>query len=308
MMKYIIGIDGGGTKTECVVADLSGKIFHSNLGKPSNFLAIGIDAAVRNLFNLVESSLFKIEANFTEIEILLIGTAGAGRKKDATLLEDKFIEYANTEGININSVKIVSDAQIALEGAFSGKPGCIIIAGTGSIIIGKDNKGLIHRSGGFGRLIGDEGSGYSIGKKALSLTAKELDGYYKTTLISKLICTKFKVSSLQDLISTVYKKDFDIASVATLVLKAANENNATAIQILNEEADELLVQFRSLLKKMSMGKTELVFSGSLISNNNIYSELLSKKIAKNFPSVKIKNPDYSPVEGAIALAKDILNA
>ncbi len=84
-MKYIIGIDGGGTKTECAVADLSGKILHSNLGKPSNFLAIGIDAAVKNLFELIEGSLFKIEADFTDVKCFVIGTAGAGREEDASI-------------------------------------------------------------------------------------------------------------------------------------------------------------------------------------------------------------------------------
>ena len=115
-MKYIIGIDGGGTKTECAVADLSGKILHSNLGKPSNFLAIGIDAAVENLFELIEGALFQIESDFSDIEALLIGTAGAGREEDARLLESKFNDYTQGYGIKLKSVKVVSDSRIALEG------------------------------------------------------------------------------------------------------------------------------------------------------------------------------------------------
>ncbi len=99
-----------------------------------------------------------------------------------------------------------------MEGAFSGKPGCILIAGTGSILFGKDKNGLMHRNGGFGRIIGDEGSGHSIGRKGLSAVAKELDGRGKSTLITKMLNKKYNISSASDLIINVYKNNFDIAS------------------------------------------------------------------------------------------------
>lgn len=306
-MKYIIGIDGGGTKTECAVADLSGKVLQRAFGKPSNFLTIGVDAAVENLFELIEGILFKIEADFGDVKMLLIGTAGAGRKEDAGVLETKFNDYTMREGIKIKSVKVVSDARIALEGAFGGNTGCILIAGTGSILFGKDKNGFIHRNGGFGRLIGDEGSGYSIGRKGLSSAAKELDGRGESTLITDLLNNKYNISSAPDLIINVYKNNFDIASAAEVVLSAAGENDAVALQILNEETDELLLHINAVMKKMKSIKLDIAFTGSLITNKNTYSDLLRKKIDNNLPSIKIKEPDYSPVEGAILLAKEMLN-
>jgi len=307
-MKYIIGIDGGGTKTECAVADLSGKVLHRAFGKPSNFLAIGVDVAVENLFELIEGILFKIEADFSDIKMLLVGTAGAGREEDASILETKFNDYTMREGIKIKSVKVVSDARIALDGAFSGNTGCILIAGTGSITFGKDKNGFIHHNGGFGRLIGDEGSGYSIGRKGLAAVAKELDGRGETTLITQMLNNKHNISSAPDLIINVYKNNFDIASAATLVLTAANENDGAALQILNEEADELLLHINAVMKKMKSKKLNIAFTGNLIANKNIYSDLLRMKIADNLPSIKIKEPDNTPVEGAILLAKEMLNA
>jgi len=307
-MKYIIGIDGGGTKTDCAVADLSGKVLHRAFGKPSNFLAIGVDVVVENLFELIEGILFKIEADFFDVKMLLVGTAGAGREEDASILETKFNDYTMREGIKIKSVKVVSDARIALEGAFSGNTGCILIAGTGSILFGKDKNGFIHRNGGFGRLIGDEGSGYSIGRKGLAAVAKELDGRGETTSITQMLNNKHNISSAPDLIINVYKNNFDIASAATLVLTAANENDGAALQILNEEADELLLHINAVMKKMKSKKLNIAFTGNLIANKNIYSDLLRMKIADNLPSVKIKEPDNTPVEGAILLAKEMLNA
>jgi N-acetylglucosamine kinase-like BadF-type ATPase len=307
-MKYIIGIDGGGTKTECAVADISGKVLHKTFGKSSNFLTIGLDAAVENLFELIEGILFKIEADFSDVKMLLVGTAGAGREEDANVLETKFKDYAMQEGIKIKSVKVVSDARIALEGAFSGNAGCILIAGTGSILFGRDKKGFIHRKGGFGRLIGDEGSGHSVGRKGLAAVSKELDGRGEATLVTQLLNKKYNISSAPELIINVYKNNFDIASAAELVVAAAGKNDAIALQILNEEADELLLHINAVIKKMKSNKLDIAFAGSLIANKNIYFDLLRKKIADNFPSVKIKEPDSTPVEGAILLAKEMLNA
>jgi len=306
-MKYIIGIDGGGTKTECAVADLSGKILHKTFGKPSNFLTIGIDAAVENLFELIEGALFKIGADFGAVEMLLIGTTGAGRKEDAGALEKKFNDFTMGEGIRIKSVKVVSDARIALEGAFSKNAGCILIAGTGSILFGTDKNGSIYRNGGFGRLIGDEGSGYSIGRKGLSAAAKEMDERGNKTLITNLLHKEQSISSKEDLINKVYKENFDVASAAELVLAAAEENDTAALQILNEETDELLLHINAVMKKMKSKKLDIAFTGSLIANKNIYSDLLRMKIDENLPSVKIKEPDNTPVEGAILLAKEMLN-
>ena len=307
-MKYLIGIDGGGTKTECALAELSGEVLHCSFGKPSNFLAIGIDAAVENLFHLIEGSLFKIEADFTDVKAIVIGTAGAGREEDVRLLESSLNKFASKEGIHINSVKVVSDSRIALEGAFSGRAGCILISGTGSILFAKDKNGLIHRNGGFGRMIGDEGSGYSIGRKGLAVVAKEFDGRGKSTLITQLLNKKFGISSAPDLITNIYKHNFDVASVAEMVLTAADKNDAIAMQILNEEADDLLLHITAAIKKMKVKKLDIAFSGSLIAKKNIYSDTLRNKIADSLSSVKIKEPINSPVEGAILLAKELLNA
>ncbi len=194
-----------------------------------------------------------------------------------------------------------------MEGAFRGKPGCILIAGTGSILFAKDKNGLMHRNGGFGRMIGDEGSGYSIGRKGLAVVAKELDGRGKSTLITKMLNKKYSISSASDLIINVYKNNFDIASMAEIVLAAADKNDATALQILNEEADELLLHINAMMKKMKVKKLDIAFSGSLIANKNIYSDLLRKKIDDKYSSVKIIEPDNTPVIGAILLAKELLN-
>ncbi len=277
-MKYLIGIDGGGTKTDCAVADLSGKIIQQSTGKPSNFMVIGVEEAIENIFALIEENLFALEGDFADVKQIVIGTAGAGRDEDAVLLEKGFKDYADQEGIHFKGVKVLSDAHIALEGAFPASAGCILIAGTGSILFGKDESGTIHRIGGFGRLIGDEGSGYSIGRKALNAVSKASDGRGEETLISELLDAKMNSGTSKNIINKVYNEKLDVASVAKIVIEAAAEGDPIAEDILDEEADELVLHIRSLINKIDIDNFKVAFSGSLIDNKNFYSDLLKHKI------------------------------
>lgn len=307
MKKFLIGFDCGATKTECALADIEGNIICSANGKPSNILVIGIDNAARNILSLLDK--FKNELDFTraEIEKVVIGAAGAGRKEDAERLRKVVTDLASARGIIIKSITVVSDAQIALEGAFPNKAGCILIAGTGSIIYGKDKEGNVFRAGGFGRLIGDEGSGYSIGRKALEAAAGFFDGRGEKTLMVKLIADKYFIKTSGDLISKVYKENLDIASAAQIVLTAAEQGDKIALNILAEESDQLIELIKAMIKKMNIEELNVSPAGSLISNKNDYSDMLLKKIRTYLPSVKVIKPEHSPVEGAIILAKEMLN-
>jgi N-acetylglucosamine kinase-like BadF-type ATPase len=305
-MKYLIGIDGGGTKTDCAIADLSGKIIYQTVGKPSNFLIIGVEETVENLFAAIEECLFELKGDFSDVKQVVIGVAGAGRKDDAELLEKSFLDYADDEGIHFKGVKVVSDAQVALEGAFPGSAGCILIAGTGSILFGKDDKDTIHRVGGFGRLIGDEGSGYCIGRKALNAVSKEIDGRGEKTLITEMVNDKIDFGVSDKLVNKVYKEKLDIASIAKIVIEAAAKGDNIANKILSNEADELVLHMKAILTKIPVRKLNVSFSGSLIDNKNFYSDLIKKKIKESLPQIKVVKPALSPVAGAIQIAKRIL--
>jgi len=305
-MKYLIGIDGGGTKTDCAIADLSGKIIYQTVGKPSNFLIIGVEETVANLFAAIEECLFELKGDFSDVKQVVVGVAGAGRKDDAELLEKSFLDYANDEGIHFKGVKVVSDAHVALEGAFPDSAGCILIAGTGSILFGKDDKDTIHRVGGFGRLIGDEGSGYCIGRKALNAVSKEIDGRGDKTIITEMVNDKIDFGISDKLVNKVYKEKLDIASIAKIVIEAAEKGDKAANKILSNEADELVLHLKSILTKIPLKKLNVSLSGSLIDNKNFYSDLLKKKIKERLPQIKIVKPTLSPVAGAIQIAKRIL--
>lgn len=306
-MKYIIGMDGGGTKTICAISDLDGNILFKCSGGPANFLAYGVNDVSQNIFNLIEKCVQELKINFFDIKAILAGTAGGGRRDDAEMLEKGIISILHSKNIEIENIKVESDAIVALEGAFPGKPGSILIGGTGSIMFGKDTAGQTHRVGGFGRIIGDGGSGYSIGRKGLFAISKDLDGRGKHTLITELASAKFNFNSSENLIREVYKNSFDVASMSPVVLSAAEKSDQIALKIIDEESEELILHIESMIRKINHPHLDVAFIGGLISNDNIFSKLLKEKISHKIPAVNIVQPEYPPEEGAIFLAIKLFN-
>ncbi len=303
-MKYLIGIDGGGTKTKCVTADITGQPIYETAGGPSNFLIHGLDNVSENIFNLINDCIKNLNCDFNDLTCIILGTAGAGRKEDADKLKDHFIKFAKGQ---IKNFYVESDARIALEGAFPEKPGCILISGTGSIMFGKDANGNIHRVGGFGRYIGDEGSGYSLGKKGLEVISKFYDGRGRSTLLSQFVSNTFGINNGEELINAVYKNNLDIASLAQHVINAAKKDDAICKKIINEEIEELILHVYAMKEKLKLKKMGVSLSGSIITNDNYLSRILRKKITDRFDDVIIKEPEQPPVMGALLIAKKLIN-
>ena len=299
MNKLLFGIDGGGSNTKLLVTDIDLNKLEQSTGGATNFLKVGFEEAVINVQNLIEPFLVKYSDD-SEIT-LVIGTAGAGRKEDA----EKFETYLKESLTAVENIKVVSDAEITLRGAFENKNGAILISGTGSILYYKLNN-EINRVGGFGRLIGDEGSGYSIGRKGLNVFSKMLDGRIEKTSLTELANKRLGIDSAQSLITKVYKEEFNIASFAEIVIEAAGENETHSKKIIDEETDELINHLRVITKNNKSAQIDLVLSGGLLESENIFKNLLIQKIADQLPQIKIVKPKHRPEYGAVLIAKEIL--
>jgi N-acetylglucosamine kinase-like BadF-type ATPase len=304
-MKYLIGMDGGGTKTKCILTDLNLKPLYETIGGPSNFLVIGSEKVSETILNLINDCSTSQKITLNEIESIVLGTTGGGRRNDAEVLENQILKDASQKSAAINKFRVESDARIALEGAFSGKPGSILIAGTGSIMFGKDEAGEIHRVGGFGRFIGDEGSGYRIGRKGLNAVARYLDGRAKSTKIADLLEQEFSISTSEQLITEVYRNNFNIAAVAPLVFDAAERGDVTAQRILEDEADELLLHISAMKMKLNVQMLKVSLIGSLLTTANYFSYLFNEKVIRRFIDVQIKEAEHSPEFGAALMAKQL---
>ena len=300
-------MDGGGTKTAAILADLKGTVLAEENGGASNFQIIGVEKAAGVLFELAEACCSQVGCSMDDVQSIAAGLTGAGRAGDQQRMRDGLVEHAKKKKVKLKDIVIESDARIALEGAFKGKAGIILIAGTGSIAFGKDPEGNVHRVGGWGRILGDEGSGYAIAREALNAVTKHLDGRGKKTLITDLIARKFDLSTHEELINAVYRDGFDIAAVTPLVIQAAEKDDVEAARILNRATFELSEHVRALLLKIEKStgarqKVPLALIGSVITSESVLSTVLKHKITFSMPQISIIAPESPPAYGAVLLA------
>jgi N-acetylglucosamine kinase-like BadF-type ATPase len=306
--KYIIGIDGGATKTTAVISDISGNILAELSGGPGNFLIIGVDKVAKTISDLILDVCNQAEVNSQNVEIVYIGLTGAGREADAEKMKNALNEFWNARySFSLKNVIVTSDARIALEGAFSGNSGIILIAGTGSIMFAKDRNEEIHRVGGFGRFIGDEGSGYSIGRCGLSAIAKSFDGRFPETKLTEIIAQNFSIHSAEDLINAVYKEGFDLALVAPFVIQCAEEGDEICREILRKEVDELVLHVKAIKNKIKLKTVSVAFIGGLISSENYFVKLLRKNIMQKVEGITVVNPEHPPAYGAVLLGMESIS-
>lgn len=310
---YVIGIDSGGTKTTAILCALDGAILAEAQGGPSNFQIIGVEQAAGTILDIIETCCHSVGCEVSQIGAIVAGLAGAGRPADQQQMTDGLLASAQNRNLTLNRIIVESDARITLEGAFGGKPGIILIAGTGSIVFGKDERGRTYRAGGWGRLIHDEGSGYSIGQEAFRAVARSLDGFGEKTKLVKLLDERYGFGTQEAIINELYKNNFDVASIAPIVLEAASKGDRIAKKILANGCSGLIELVLVVLAKMNKGnrithKSQLAMSGSLLLNQSIYSRMVRSSIKRNLQLISVRETDSSPVVGAALMAIKLMKS
>jgi N-acetylglucosamine kinase-like BadF-type ATPase len=304
---YVIGVDGGGTSTVARLADLQGNVISVAKAGPSNLSTSGPEKCAETLTDAITEASLQTSVSLDSVRIVVYGTAGAGRKADQDRLHNAILSRWDSFPQKPASLCVVSDADIALEAAHGGEPGIIIIAGTGSIIYGRDMDGTIKRSGGWGPVIGDPGSGNAIGLQALRVAAKTIDGCIEPGLLVQLIAEHTGISSQEVLINKIYKEKFPPSEITPLVFQAASKGDKVALAIVNQSAKELIDMLTCGLKKFSF--TDVVpisYVGGVLHSETMYPEIVSKMIRREVPKADIREPKFKPEEGAIAMALRLL--
>ncbi|MCK5572544.1 MAG: hypothetical protein KAJ12_07275 [Bacteroidetes bacterium] len=307
MQALVFGADGGGTKTAGLLADTAGAaLARVHLGA-SNPNVVGIDQSARNLADLIRQCCTEAGRAPSEVGALVFGLAGTGSPAIRDRLLDAVRAELSSTFTDLPPIMIETDARIALEGAFGGGPGVILIAGTGSIVLGKRADGEIVRVGGWGRVLGDEGSGYYVGLEALKAVSKDLDGLSEATLLKELFAARLGWTSRQQIILAVYQEDFAIPSLAPLVLQAAEKGDPVSLGILRTASSHVGEQIAATTKRIDdTHKVRVVFVGGLIDHDTVYSAILRDTILNAIPGVEICPPERTPVEGAVLMAQQLL--
>lgn len=301
-MSYVIGIDGGGTKTALKLADEKGNIILTLEGGPCNINSMEKKSVEKMMKELINNSLEKAQLSMEDIKTLCIGTAGVDRPSDKAIMEE-IIRGTGFDGKAI----ITNDAVTALYGGVGGDEGVILISGTGSICYGRNSEGETKRAGGWGHLIGDEGSGYYIGISAINRIAKGHDGIEERTVMTDLILEHLKLENASGLIEYVYRSGAgksEIASLARLVDEAYKQGDSIAEEILLKAAFELFLISKAVIDNLKLDnkKATLAINGSVIEKNECVSSEFKRLMKRNYPFVEVVNMKNDAAYGAVLMA------
>jgi len=306
--KYVVGFDGGATKTDAIIAKSDGTIVSLGSSGPSNYHVVGIEGAKKAIFESFQAARKKAKIEAEKVEVAVAGLAGLDCSFDDKLLNSKLPEIGIAK-----TFKVVHDSLIALYGATSGKMGVIVIAGTGSVAAGTDGKGNRIRVGGWGSILGDEGSAYFIGSTALKLALKIFDGRIKAnTKLTEQIKSALNIEELDDIIRRVYTEKMtvtEIASLAPIVTKLATEGDELCKSIVSEAAEELAILAKTVITRLKIQDEEFPVAtvGGVFKAGDIIIKPFEDSILKIAPHAKVGKPRFGPGIGSVILALEILN-
>ena len=298
-MFHVLGIDAGGTKTVCLLADEHGTVLAEARRGGANLQAVGELDVEKVLHDVMEEAIGDRDVPPAAI---CLGMAGVDRPDDAAVVKSimKRIGYKAR-------MLVVNDALVALEAGVPGQPGVVVISGPGSISYGRNARGEAARSGGWGYVLGDEGSGYWIGRAALRAVLRQSDHRGPETVLSPLLLDHFGIRRAQELIHEVYHtnlKPSAIGSLAQCVQAAFTQGDAVAIGILRGGADELEASALSVARRLDMVGQPFTFilAGGILRAVPWLEQELERRLPVSSPQSRVRLLDREPAAGAVALA------
>lgn len=301
--RYVVGVDCGGSKTHTLIVALDGAVIAEAFSGPSNLQRIGVEKTVHAIMESILEACKKGQCTVEELQSVVIGAAGAGRPADKSALVNHLLLYSTKKKFPLKNISVESDARIALEAAFAGGPGIIVIGGTGSIALYRTEEHKFLRAGGWGLILGDEGGGYAIGRDALNAVMRQHDGRSEKTILTRLAQQHFGVAAVEALIPKIYQEHADVASFAPSVLTAVTERDRVAHLILVKNSNELAELVRVLtMQARPRKKLPVSLMGGLLSEENVYSKMVKDKINNSLPNVVVQKPKFSAAFGAAIIA------
>ena len=296
---FVLGIDAGGTKTVCQLANAGGEVLAEARRGGANLQAVGELEVEKVLHEVMEDAIG--DRNIVPAAICL-GIAGVDRDEDSRVIR----AIMRRIGYKAKTL-IVNDALVALEAGAPDQPGVVVIAGTGSIAYGRNERNQAARAGGWGYVLGDEGSGYWIGRAALRAVLREADQRGPVTSLTGLLLSHYGVAKPQDLIHEVYHgtlRPSALASVAKCVQSAFSDGDLVAIGILRAAADELESCALSVATRLEIAGSEFPFvlSGGMFRAVPWLEDELSRRLPLAAPRSRTLLLNVEPALGAVRLA------
>lgn len=299
MNPLLVGIDGGGSHTRVLVADATGQEVATAEGRGSAVRPGEAAAAARAIHDVVRRAIEPVADG--SIRLLCVGVAGVGRAPERDALAHELESLALAD-----EILVVPDATIALEDAFGDGPGIVLTAGTGSIVFGRGPTGTYARAGGWGPVIGDEGSGAWIGRRALGIVTASHDGREpETSLVEPLLAT-IGVTEPGELVAwAAHTTAADLARLAPTVLEVAATGDLRANSLVTLAVEELGLHVRALARQLfgdERAAFSLAFNGGLLAKGSLIRRRLEQRLKSMAPGAQPSATEVIPVRGAVRLA------
>ncbi len=298
MSLMVVGVDGGGSKTRVMVADEHGREVVSIDGPGSAVRPGEHERSAKLIASLVKDALVAADMGHVLPKVLCVGVAGAGRETERQAFWQALSAYDPAEDVVVHT-----DATIALDDAFGDGPGILLIAGTGSIAHGCSPAGVQARAGGWGPVIGDEGSGAWIGRRALSVVTAAADGREPQTALVGAVLTAAQVNDVEALIPwAAQATPATLATLAPAVLSVAASGDLRANALLSMAVEELVIHVRTLARQLFVDEraaTDVAFAGGLLSRGSPLRKRLEQRLKSAVPGAQVRTQAVDPARGAV---------
>lgn len=304
MTGYVLGVDGGGTKTRVAVVDRAGNLCGTGVGGPANYDDVGVAGARESIGRAVDAACRLAGVEPVRLDAAFLGLAGVVSPQDRGVVGG----IAHELGLAVSGrVGVDHDCRSALAGALVGRPGIVLIAGTGSSCFGVNAQGEDWLAGGWGHLLADEGSGYWLGVRALKAAVRAFDGRGEPTALLGRVRERLGLADLQEIMHRLYIDGItraEIAALAPLVIEAARDGDRVALGLLTRGARQLADSARAVAGKLDLNEVscELALIGGLFEAGAVVVEPLREAVLERLPQCRVLFPELPPVLGACLLA------
>jgi N-acetylglucosamine kinase-like BadF-type ATPase len=298
-VAFFLGIDGGGTKTECVIGDEQ-RVLGRALGSTIKIKKVGEDAAGQALDAVIAEACRSAGVTARQLSHTCIGVAGA------SLPEVIEWTYGVLGQIVSGTVAVVGDTNIAHHAAFHGGPGVLVIAGTGSNVLGIDERGETARAGGWGPIISDEGSGFWIGRTAVAQAMRAHDAGRPTELLSAIM-KAWNLATRDNVVSMANcNPPPDFASLLPEVLRCAQAGDALAREVLAEAAKQLAQLASMVVRKLwpQPVKVAVAITGGVFAHSQEIGKMFAATLRTEWPAISVNLETVHPVMGALSIARE----
>ncbi|GBD07573.1 N-acetylmuramic acid/N-acetylglucosamine kinase [bacterium HR21] len=302
----LAGIDGGGSRTRVAVTIAGQQVASLEIGTV-RIGAVGIGEACERLVNaLVE---LREQTGVIGYDAVVAGIAGVWLPEERQRVEQVLRWMARERRLLLGELRVVSDAEIALEGALAGKPGVVLIAGTGTIAVGRTPSGQLVRCGGWGIELDDEGSGAWIGREGLTAVVRALDGRGQPTCLAQKLAELYPSIRLEQprtIVAAYNERLFEYPTLTPLVMACAQEGDAVCRAILERAAAHLVELLLPLRRHFPRRPIPLSLLGGMLENHTLLARLFREQLA-GVPDYRLQAPKGTSLDGAFALADRLLS-